>query len=102
MGTAPATSGIEITATFFPLAFLLLFFPPTFVIDGQPTAGKWRTPVTIPVSAGSHHVKVFFKYLGMFDVGSAQTTVDVSDGSARRVSYKAPWLVFLSGKLAVG
>ena len=101
MATPPVSSGIEITAKFFPLAFLLLLFPPTFVIDGQASPGKWRQAITIPASPGSHQVKVFFKYLWLFDIGVAETQVDVTDGSVRRVSYKAPWLVFLPGKIAV-
>jgi hypothetical protein len=101
MATPPASSGIEITARFFPLAFLLLLFPPTFVIDGQAMPGKWREGVTIPVSPGSHHVKVFFRYLWIMDAGNAEAQVDVTDGSVRRVSYKAPWLVFLAGKITV-
>ena len=101
MASPPATSGIEINATFFPLAFLLLFFPPTFVVDGQAMAGKWSRPATIPVGPGSHQVKVFFRYLWFMDAGPGETQVDVTEGSVRRVTYKAPWLVFLAGKISV-
>ena len=101
MATPPASSGIEITAKFFPLAFLLLFFPPTFVVDGQAQPAKWRDAKSIPVSPGSHQVKVFFRYLWIMDAGKAEAQVDVTEGSVRRVTYKAPWLVFLAGKISV-
>ncbi len=99
--TPPASSGIQITATFFALAFLLLLFPPTFVVDGQATRGKWRDPVTFPVSPGTHQVRVYFRYFGIMDAGVGQAQVDVTEGSVRRVDYKAPWLVFLAGKVTV-
>ncbi len=101
MAAPPPSSAIEITARFMPLAFLLLLFPPTFVVDGQPLRGKWRQPTTIPVSPGSHQVRVFFRYLGIMDAGPAEAQVDVPDGVVRRVGYKAPWLVVLRGRLTV-
>lgn len=101
MASPPASSGIEITATFFPLAFLLLLFPPTFVVDGHAMPGKWNQPTTIPVGPGPHQVTVFFRYLWIMDAGPAEAQVDVTDGSVRRVTYRAPWLVFLRGKIAV-
>jgi hypothetical protein len=101
MASPPASSGIEIRATYFPLAFLLLLFPPTFVVDGQAMPGRWNQATTIPVGPGSHQVKVFFRYLWFMDAGPGETQVDVTEGSVRRVTYKAPWLVFLRGKMTV-
>ena len=101
MAAQQPQTGIEITAKFFILAFLLFFFPPTFVIDGQPTKAQWRKPFFFPVAPGRHTVRVFFAYLLFREAGPAETQVDVTEGSVRRVTYKAPWLVFLSGKLTV-
>jgi hypothetical protein len=98
---AAASAGIEIVATFFPLAFLLFLFPPTFVVDSQATRGTWRQPMMIPVTPGRHNVRVFFRYLGIMDAGVGDTQVEVASGSARRVTYKAPWLVFLRGRMSV-
>jgi hypothetical protein len=97
---APST-GVEITAKFFPLAFLLFFFPPTFVIDGQSMKGQWRTPTPIALSAGRHQVKVYFRYLWFMDAGVGEVAVDVTEGSLRRITYKVPWLVFLPGRMSV-
>ena len=79
-----------------------LLFPPTFVVDGQVMKGKWREPTTIPVAAGSHTVKIFFRYLFIMDAGVGEAQVTVADGAVTRVGYKAPWLVFLKGRMTVG
>jgi hypothetical protein len=102
VAAAPQLSaGIEITATFFPLAFLLFLFPPTFVVDDRAMRGTWRQATTIPVAPGQHQVRVFFRYFGVMDAGIGDVQVDVTSGSARRVTYKAPWLVFLRGRMFV-
>ncbi|MGH9025009.1 MAG: hypothetical protein ACRDWD_02675 [Acidimicrobiia bacterium] len=94
---------IEINATFLILAFLLFFFKPTFVIDGQAyTSQPWRTPVRFPVSPGPHSVRVFFPYLFIKECGPADVDVDVPPASTVPIEYKAPWLVFLAGRVSVG
>jgi hypothetical protein len=90
---------VEITATFFVLAFILHFFPPTFVVDGQEMKGAWNKATMVPVAAGSHTVRVFFRYLWIMDAGPGELQVDVPAGGVRRVSYRAPWVVFLKGKM---
>jgi hypothetical protein len=96
------SEGIEITATFFFLAFLLLFFPPTFVVDGQTMKGAWNKATFVPVAAGSHSVTVFFRYLWIMDAGPGEVQVDVPAGGTVRVKYRAPLLVFLKGKMSTG
>ncbi|HEV2310174.1 MAG TPA: hypothetical protein VGU73_06590 [Acidimicrobiia bacterium] len=100
MTQSQPSEGIEISATFFFLAFILYFFPPTFVVDGQAMKGAWNSPTMVPVPAGSHSVKVFFRYLWIMDAGPGELQVDVPAGGVRRVSYRAPWLVFLNGKIS--
>ena len=105
-GTEPVTAAaetgaaIEITATFFPLAFLLLLFPPTFAVDGRAWKGTWRQPMMIPVNPGRHDVRVFFRYFGIMDAGIGDTQVEITSG-VRHVTYKAPWLIFLRGRMTV-
>lgn len=94
---------IEISATFVVLAFLLFFFRPTFVVDGQAFTGQpWRTPVRFPVSTGRHSVRIFFPYLFVKECGVTDVDVDVPAGSTVPIEYKAPWLVFLAGRVSVG
>lgn len=102
MSTFPspaATTGIEITAKHPLLAWILIFFKPTFVIDGVATQQSWKTPVFAAAAPGQHQVQVHFAYLVMKTAGKAVTTVEVRPGEVTRLTYKAPWIVFLPGKL---
>jgi hypothetical protein len=102
-GSTSSAAEIEISATFVVLAFLLFFFRPTFVVDGQAFTGQpWRTPVRFPVSPGRHSVRIFFPYLFVKECGVAEIEVDVAAGSTLPVRYAAPWLVFLAGRTHVG
>lgn len=92
-------TGIEITASFFVLAFILNFFKPVFTIDGVASQQSWRKPTFMPTSPGQHQVQVHFPYLLMKTCGKANTTVDVAPGQVVKLSYKAPWVLFLGGKL---
>jgi hypothetical protein len=95
----PGSTGIEITAKFFVLAFILNFFKPIFTIDGVASKQNWRTPTFMPTTPGQHQVQVHFPYLLMKTCGKANTTVTVADGQVVKLGYKAPWLLFLAGKL---
>jgi hypothetical protein len=92
-------TGMMVTTKFFFLAFLLYFFPPTVVIDGTANQVKWGSHFW-PTPPGDHSVKIFFKYLFMKEAGPAETTVTVPEGGTANVTYKAPWLVFLKGKIS--
>lgn len=92
------TTGITVKTGFFFLAFLLFFFPPTVVIDGNAQKSKWGEQF-FPTTPGEHTVKVFFKYMFLKEAGPASTTVQVPDGQSVRVSYRAPWIVFMNGRI---
>ena len=95
-------TGIEITASFFVLAFILHLFKPVFTIDGQAVKSKWKTPTFFPTAPGQHQVQVHFPYLVMKAAGKAVTSVNVQPGQVVRVAYRAvPWLVILPGKITV-
>jgi hypothetical protein len=97
---AGARTGLEITTKFFFLAFLLYFFSPTIVIDGTPYKVKWGTAF-FDLQPGRHHVEIFFRYLFM-NAGKGAVDVDLAPGQVRRFTYRAPWLVFLAGKITEG
>ena len=97
----PGNTGLEITAKFFVLAFILNFFKPVFTIDGNPAKGTWRTPTFFPTAPGTHQVQVHFPYMLIKEAGKATQSVTVQPGQVVRVAYKAPWLIFLPGKLTV-
>jgi hypothetical protein len=92
-----ARTGLEVTTRFFPLAFLLYFFKPTIVIDGTPTRVKWGT-VFFDLQPGRHHVEIFFRYIFM-DAGKASVDLDLAAGQTLRITYRAPWLLFLPGRI---
>ena len=93
---------IRLTTKFFPLAFLLLLFPARAKVDGgEEQKVGWGT-TELPVPAGNHTIDVWFPYFFVFKVGSAATSVSVAEGETAQVTYKAPWLVFLPGKIKLG
>jgi hypothetical protein len=92
---------INVRPTFFILAFILWRFPPRTEIDGAPAQRiKWRKDNPIQVTPGAHHVAVYFRYVFMRHAGKAEIDVNVAEGQTVTVMYKAPWLVFLAGKIS--
>jgi hypothetical protein len=100
--TAPATAGIQVTAKFFPLAFVLYLWPPTVEVDGQETKGKWNSPIQVAAAPGKHHVKISYKYYWFLPGSPAEVDVDVPASGVVNISYKARWIFFLPGKVTVG
>ncbi|HEY4332245.1 MAG TPA: hypothetical protein VGM78_06735 [Ilumatobacteraceae bacterium] len=102
MSTPPPPSGqtgIEVTATFNFLLWILNFLKPVVTIDGQPTTGKWKQPMFFPTAPGDHQLQVDFKYFFLKHAGKAVTTASVAPGQVTRLSYKAPWIIYLHGKI---
>lgn len=101
-GQSPAVGGaqmggIELKASFMPLAFILFLFPAKAVIDGGAELGHgWGTKV-YPIPAGRHTVRVWCPYFFIFKMGDVTQTVDVGVGEVVALEWKCPWLVFLKG-----
>jgi len=93
-----AQTGIELTTKYFILAFLIVIFPLTITIDGQPTKGKWGTAF-YPVPAGSHTIEVSWKAYWFYPSNKSSTTVTLAEGQTVRLQYYAPWFFLLPGKL---
>jgi hypothetical protein len=93
---------IDVVPRFFPLAFLLYLFPPRVELDGGPPQRiRWGADNPLQVTPGAHHVVVYFPYLIVVPrAGKAEIDVSVAEGQTVTVKYKAPWLVFLSGKIS--
>jgi hypothetical protein len=91
-------AGIRVITRFTPVAFLLYLCTPRLHLDGGPAVPlKWGV-TDIPVSPGRHQVRCYFPYLFYKAVGDSSIIVDVAPGQLVTVRWKAPWLVFLSGK----
>jgi hypothetical protein len=78
---------------------MLNAFSPHMGVDGSDVAGAWKTPLYFPTAPGSHTVTTYFPYLIPRKAGKGSITVDVAPGQIVDVSYKAPWLTFLKGKM---
>ncbi|HUQ62195.1 MAG TPA: DUF2510 domain-containing protein [Acidimicrobiales bacterium] len=92
---------IRVTTGYLALAFILQLVRTRVVVDGRLYELPWGTTV-FPVYPGRHRVRVSFKYLFMTDAGANQADVDVTPGQTVEVNYRAPWLVFLKGRMTVG
>jgi hypothetical protein len=98
---SPRAGAIEVTTSYIFLAFLLAAFKTRVAIDGTVNELPWGTH-TFPVHAGRHRVRISFKYIIPNDAGGNEVDVDVAAGETLRIAYRAPWLVFLKGKITVG
>lgn len=92
---------INVIAKITPLGFLLYLFPPRVEIDGGPAQKiKWSQN-SLQVAPGQHRVAVYFPYLWVFRrAGEASVDVNVADGQTATVRYRAPWIIFLAGKIS--
>jgi hypothetical protein len=94
---------IRITAKFFILQFFLFFFPAYAQVDGgEAIKIGWGTK-DVEVAAGTHQVTVYIPYLfGLIPrMGENQIEVSVAEGETVAVKFRAPFLVFMKGKLTV-
>jgi hypothetical protein len=92
------TSNIDVDAGFNPLSFFLFFTKPRITIDGDTNVGVWGAN-SYEVAPGRHNVKVAFKYFAKPNTGENAIDVDVAEGATTRISYRAPMLVTMKGKL---
>ena len=100
-GNTPG-AGITVTTKFFVLAFLLYFFKPVIHVDGSPgVKNTWGTTF-FPLPPGQHTVRCYVPYLFFPTMGDNSVTVDVPPECVIDVTWNAPWLVFLLGKMTVG
>jgi hypothetical protein len=95
----PRPGGLLLRTGFFPLAFLLHFFPPKASIDGSPPFDlRWGDNPLPGVPSGRHHVRVWFRYMFFGDCGVADGVIDVPP-QGMFLEYKAPtWFVFSRGR----
>ncbi len=90
---------VSLVTSFNPLSFLLTLTHTTVELDGEHHRAPWGR-VRFPVAAGHHRLSVSFRYLGR-DAGPAHLDVEVAPTRRTLVRYRAPWVVFLRGRLLV-
>jgi Protein of unknown function (DUF2510) len=88
---------ISLQTRFLAMAFLLLFCRTRVELDGQRYKLPWGQ-LRVPVVPGWHQLRVWVRYLWL-DIGVATKDFDVRGGHIVELSYRAPWLIVLRGKL---
>jgi hypothetical protein len=101
MASQAPTSAIDVHTGFFPLAFLLLLFKPKVAINGGEYGPVGWGDTRIPVPPGRYQVDAWLPYLFLPEMGRNGTVVDVPPGAVVQVRWRAPWLIFLKGKVTV-
>ncbi len=94
----PQAGGLMLRTSFFVLAFLLHFFPPSTSIDGGPAFKlRWGDNHLPGLPPGHHRIRVWFRYLFFGDCGIADAVIEVPP-EGMFLEYKAPtWFVFSKG-----
>ena len=92
-------TGIELSASHTPLAWLLYFTKLTVSVDGTAQKLPWGSHV-LPATPGSHRLEVSYGYLGK-QRGPASIDVPVADGGLTNVSYSTPPWMFAKGTLRI-
>lgn len=98
--TAGDQAVIEVTTSFHFLAFILYLCKPRVAINGHESTQRWGA-VAIPVPPGRYQVEAWTYYMLAPQMGRNGVIIDVAPGTVTRVRWKAPWLVFLKGPIAV-
>jgi hypothetical protein len=96
---ADGQTGIRVTASFMPLAWILFLLKPHMGVNGSDVVGAWKQPMFFPTPPGQHTVMAYFPYFIPKQAGKGTITVNVAPGQVVDVTYRAPWIVFLPGKM---
>jgi hypothetical protein len=92
-------TGIRVTASFMPLMWILYIIKPHIGVNGSDVVGAWKQPMFFPTGPGQHNVMAYFPYFFPKQAGKGTIAVNVAPGQVVDVTYRAPWLVFLPGKM---
>lgn len=88
---------LEVHTSFNFLLWILFFVSTGIEINGQKNDRPWGDSF-FDLPAGTYHLRIYFNYL-LGPSGISQTQVTIHPGYSTKLSYRAPWLVFLSGTL---
>jgi hypothetical protein len=93
-------SGIQVTTSFMPLAFILNFCTPVIEINGEKNARKWGTH-TFDLAPGEYDIKIYFPYLFMPQCGANSIKVKVEEAKVTKIDYNMPPLMIAKGTIKV-
>ena len=93
-------TGIELTMTVFPLAFILYLCTPRVEINGKVRTKSWGTHF-FPLKPGRHSVSVWFPYIFMSECGLNTVEFKLREGEVKSVSYSTPFFITMAGSMSV-
>ena len=91
-------TGIEVSTSFFPLAFFLFFCTPIIEINGQKNRRSWGT-YFFELKPGEYDIEIYFHYLFMPKCGANRIMLSIMDGQTRRIRFDMPMLMFEAGTI---
>jgi hypothetical protein len=94
-------SGVQVTTTTPPIAFLLLLFKTKVTIDGETHVVKWGTNY-YPLEPGHHSLEIGFRYFFGSNMGRSTAEFDIIAGHVVQVTYHPPAQIFSSGTILIG
>lgn len=98
--TSQGSAAIDVDLGFFVLAWVFFLCTPRIELDGQPAiTARWGVN-RLAVAPGRHQVTCFVPYLFFSRCGASSIVIDVPPGGAAPVRWRAPWIVFLAGRIS--
>jgi hypothetical protein len=98
--TVKTITGIVVTTSYNPMAFLFALCTPIIEIDGEPYRTKWgynffnRPP-------GKYNVKVYCKYLFYSQCGANDITINLDVNDIVKIKFEMPLTVFSRGDIRI-
>jgi DNA-directed RNA polymerase subunit RPC12/RpoP len=86
-GPTTEETGVEVRASFFPLAWTLYFTKPLVEIDGRERQINWNQATFFPLPPGKYEVKVYINFL-FGPTGVKWLRIDVRPNRVQRLRYE--------------
>lgn len=99
-GAQANRTGVEVTMSFFPLAWLLYFCRPVVEINGYPNRLGWGTHF-LDLPPGRFVVAIYFPYMFSARCGLNSCEIMLQPGMVRRISFYMWPLMFIPGSITV-
>ncbi len=94
----PVYTGFEVKVEHSPLAFLYALCPVYVVINGTKMTAKWGAQF-YPAVPGRYNIQCFCSYMFTPQTGLNGMEGDLYPGQVVRVTWTAPLVVFMKGKM---
>jgi hypothetical protein len=91
-------TGIEVTTSFFPLAWILYLCTPRIEVDGEVFIKPWGTHF-IPLDPGRYDISIYFPYLFMSRCGEARIRIKLRAGEVARIEFWMPPWMMMGGSI---